>query len=779
MFRFIVIFLSLCISTISAGATASILWEVVHPFRYFKYASDFEIHRIAYLAERAERLDAEPSILAMERRLNRYKWWEEELPQTILQRYAWTGKTTPRDILFELRKREIENQGRLPGFPELAKSLAKSNAAGNRWLQVEYDFRRNGWSSLLFPAHQRPEDIGKSELIDARNVAVCWNRALQRHNNCREQKGDSDYVLPSFHTVSLRVVADGSTSLLGKDCRWSVSGPAGAVFVAPESGVPCEQHIELRIPFEEAVRVQVEAGDLSAAQEIQVRDRLVVGLGDSFSSGEGNPDVPAKLVWTASRSLDPIANPERGEHSDTSLPLRKRSGDYFAAQWIDRACHRSAYSYQLRAAIQLALRNPHSAVTFLSYACSGAEINEGLFNPHDGAEYTTNKQRLAPFARTQLPLLLAELCRFYNGNGVRPKALSDRAEDRLIAEGKYVFGDGGTVADSAAYRCAGADMAAGFKRPIDLLFLSIGGNDAGFAKWIAAAIVPERLIGRDKAFLPRMINDPAACGRDASCGIMTARWKRLESRFRLLREFLDTRLTYRKAGAKPILIYTYPVAVRDEKGALCKSGSSGMTVWGWDLICLNSAQGSTGRLETIEAFAQGPLSAEVARFTAGKNVAEAWVLVNEHTPEFSKRSTCATLVNDRVREGAAREPQDQCLSLRKIRDMHTAGEIGRIIPPRAVETLHIPRQLAQGDWSPFNPVYEHWPYASRQRWLRTMNDIYLLINQQPKNTRENTDTRLLSLAQAGVSGAFHPTAEAHAHVADAFMRQAQRIVSSD
>nr|QQZ49286.1 hypothetical protein JKL49_19665 [Phenylobacterium glaciei] len=46
--------------------------------------------------------------------------------------------------------------------------------------------------------------------------------------------------------------------------------------------------------------------------------------------------------------------------------------------WFDPACHRSFYNQHLVAALKFAVARPHEAVTFLSYACSGAAVFNGL-----------------------------------------------------------------------------------------------------------------------------------------------------------------------------------------------------------------------------------------------------------------------------------------------------------------------------------------------------------------------------------------------------------------
>jgi hypothetical protein len=435
--RLLVLVLALCTvvfeSSDAIGAAPTIEWELKQPFRYFKYRSDFEIHRWAYESLKAP--GSEPTILDIEHTLNDRQWWIKKLPVTVTERLAGEETLTPLELLTKLRVREIGTEGRLPGYLELAQEAQP-------WLDIEYDFRRLGWSSLLFPAHRTAEDANNPRLIDAQNVAVCWNRAKQRHSNC------PDYLVPKDHIVVIRLTNAPTGSLANLDCMWRADTSSNAKFLGSPSAstikIPCSDSAELRIPSRAKVNVTLEAPGLATQPinpiDIDVKDVLIVGIGDSFSSGEGNPDVPAKMKWTPYRDTDPlVGDPTTGASSPGFVPLRKADGDYFAAQWIDRACHRSAYGYQLRVAIHLAVKNPRRAITFLGYACSGAEINEGLFNPYMGPEAVQNKRAMEPYEKAQIPLLLSELCSNYNGDGVRKQRISESEEDQLAENHHYGF----------------------------------------------------------------------------------------------------------------------------------------------------------------------------------------------------------------------------------------------------------------------------------------------------------------------------------------------------
>ena len=83
-----------------------------------------------------------------------------------------------------------------------------------------------------------------------------------------------------------------------------------------------------------------------ASVTVTPKDRLVIGFGDSFTSGEGNPE----LTWPTFP-----AHPGRVEISPLALPIPFRSlAKDTRAQWTDRWRHRSVYSWQIRTALAAA-----------------------------------------------------------------------------------------------------------------------------------------------------------------------------------------------------------------------------------------------------------------------------------------------------------------------------------------------------------------------------------------------------------------------------------------
>lgn len=140
---------------------------------------------------------------------------------------------------------------------------------------------------------------------------------------------------------------------------WQLARP-GEAASATASSTTCEAELVLPDkPFPDA-REYVLTGtvhypatpDQVVSTEIRVQDVFIVGLGDSYGSGEGNP-----------------------------LETWHFGGD--DARWDNERCHRSRLSGQEQAARQLDML-AGVTVTFLHLACSGAEALEGILQPYGG-----------------------------------------------------------------------------------------------------------------------------------------------------------------------------------------------------------------------------------------------------------------------------------------------------------------------------------------------------------------------------------------------------------
>jgi hypothetical protein len=101
---------------------------------------------------------------------------------------------------------------------------------------------------------------------------------------------------------------------------------------------------------------------MEQTQAVVVRDILIFGLGDSYGSGEGSPDV---------RELE-----EGG------------------VRWQNERCHRSSQSGQVRAARIIEEADPHTSVTFVHVACSGGRIYRALLEGYDGIDFEAEDEPL-------------------------------------------------------------------------------------------------------------------------------------------------------------------------------------------------------------------------------------------------------------------------------------------------------------------------------------------------------------------------------------------------
>jgi hypothetical protein len=88
-------------------------------------------------------------------------------------------------------------------------------------------------------------------------------------------------------------------------------------------------------------------------QTVQVKDYFIISIGDSYASGQGNPDIKQEVI---------------------PGPFGFGWIQVSPAVWQDERCHRSANAAPALAALALEASDPHSSVTFISFACTGATI---------------------------------------------------------------------------------------------------------------------------------------------------------------------------------------------------------------------------------------------------------------------------------------------------------------------------------------------------------------------------------------------------------------------
>ena len=160
----------------------------------------------------------------------------------------------------------------------------------------------------------------------------------------------------------------------------------------------------------DSVRLEVQSGQSvdQFTKLVVPRDYLIVSLGDSYASGEGNPDLPGDADWQF--PLNPLALKAYTGPCSGSSP----APDDCAQAWQDNRpfspvalCHRSGKAGPARAAAELEVSDPHSSVTFIHLACSGATISKGILSSYLGVNIYKNRKAIDPQIQSAKALVLS------------------------------------------------------------------------------------------------------------------------------------------------------------------------------------------------------------------------------------------------------------------------------------------------------------------------------------------------------------------------------------
>ena len=558
-----------------------------------------------------------------------------------------------------------------------------------------------------------------------------------------EETFDRDYVWPASYSVMAR-----APGWAGQTCRWSTQ--SGTLV---RTSAPCDEAVELRLDAVDPAetrrrsvtsRLSVSAADGRTAQTyVEVRDRLIASIGDSFASGEGNPDRPMDLTRLTHRFESASEDSSRVWRTDWDHRWVGREaviGVAGGASWWDQRCHRSFYSQHMVAALRYSAAHPHEAVTFVSFACSGAEIFRGLLARQETPPGYADTPQADRLRYPQVEVLLANMCRRRPGTLSNQSTVAGEPVRHLAKAWRR-----GQIVDQTLtewnWRCT-----SGEPRHIDALLLSIGGNDVGFGPVIQDALLPTdaELAAADSSTLGRRVLGLVRRLGALSPGQANDRIRHaLPHNYGLLRRRLAEALP-----TTPVLQTVYPDPLHDELGRVCgptslatagepDAHSRALTALGgfwpdadvpeehrWRIV-LDQAEADRVAVQMI-----APLNAAVRR-----NVDEGganWALVDSYAPAFARRGWCATSAED-------------------TRDV-----------------LALPNWDG-GAWRAWSP--QDWdPYATRVRLFRTPNDA--AMTQQPADPRRRLgrlarvfDRRLSARQEsliAALAGSFHPTFEAHA-----------------
>jgi hypothetical protein len=582
----------------------------------------------------------------------------------------------------------------------------------------DFDVHRATWISLS-PEQKRTPILSAERQLASRHTEgwaatlegkPCWNSSTNKHV-CPDAK---PYATPDSHRVVAELTGLHEAAELA--CVWRTAPKGRNAERGTVIKQSCAKPVEVQVPYPAGLELSVEISGREVAEEmIRVRDLLVVGMGDSFGSGEGNPDMPVR--FSRERAAD-YGKPDPTRSPDGQLigfPARignwRQIGDkdFIAnnARWIDQACHRSLYSYQLRTALQLAVEDPHRAVTYVGVACSGAEVVHGLFLRYKGNEWVP-----VPPEFSQVSAVAISQCGSFD-------APAQDLPEAYHMGGKIEALQGGLV----LHKCSQEHS-----RKIDLILLSIGGNDVGFARLVANAVLSDDTnLRRLGGWIGQVHGEREA---NAALDLLDERYKALNRAFHNI-----LHLPWNESDR--VLMSAYPaMALLEDGRAVCPDSTAGMDVVREFHLSAAKARESQRAADRLH---------RVMRSSAREH---GWTFIDRHRDQFLGRGICAGFAENAL---------------------------------SSADDLRIPRRI-NGVWEPYNPA-DFQAYASRQRWFRTPNDAFMTGNFHVAPGLIQKALKLQSiqwfqlLLAATYSGAFHPTSEGHAAIADATIERARAVIA--
>jgi hypothetical protein len=392
----------------------------------------------------------------------------------------------------------------------------------------------------------------------AEHFASNWNQTT--YWNQYKMMYQKNYINPKSYNIEVYL------SGVSKEdkCEWSFDGTS-------ISNVPCYKKTLLRIPANQKIilKYKIEGKNIEDEKEIEIKDKLIVGLGDSYGSGEGNPDTPASFKEDRSNYDFWFVKGRYYPRKDTNNP----------AKWIDRRCHRSLYSYQFKTALQYSLEHPKEFVTFVSFSCSGATSEDILTKYKSAVEHLKNITPTYDNSPSALEIL-------------------EGKEDKSIDRRSHIRPQIKLLKDTIK------------NQKIDILLLSIGGNDIGFAKYVKNVL------------LKTGSKEPTEETEHRLRTTLSENYYRLDKALRVMVKNKD---------AKRIFLSVYPEVLYDENANLCKG----------DRQSFDNPFGVTEkrkeRLIATDKYLTKPL------YQIQKELAHeiGWTLVDEHRDKFKKHGFCA------------------------------------------------------------------------------------------------------------------------------------------
>lgn len=441
-------------------------------------------------------------------------------------------------------------------------------------------------SDYVYSEKEKGKCKGKT---DKQEFKTLWNP-------CKETYESKLFELPTSHDIYVQVKpATPGTCVFKLGSLPGVSADCGArvVISVPHTGGP------------QALVVEGIPG-VSLTENILVRDILLFAFGDSFASGESNPDVPA--IHKNHPTQAPTGEALSGVTWLNSPHKLERK-----PKWQDRRCHRSVLSWPILAAAKLAADDPHMVVRIASWACTGAEITDGFYS----AQRMKSADAVGvPVQRSQFVAAREAICAKPNGSGNSIKTVEHKKGTKSGMKG-------------TALGCLQADRL----REIDGVLFTFGGNDVFFGPVIINAVgfVGTHIPFVDWAIKPlrkKLVKTPYQA-KERILGDVKNSYDHLQTRYAALNAGLGA------LGVPPEKVYQiqYPNPLLDQNGKFCdKSKFDGMDTMDkvQRVTNLTGEESKEAKTHMIDHLQQ-----------AIKPSRYGWNVVDKHVVDMEKQGLCA------------------------------------------------------------------------------------------------------------------------------------------
>ena len=250
-----------------------------------------------------------------------------------------------RRLIAELASESRRTGGTAPK-PDLVRSALQTSLGPKRSFESDQSFvSEHGGATFTWEVPERYEESWRA-----------WRslRTVEVPEPSEHRESIYGYV-PSFvHPEKWPLMLDGCRTRAADKSplrfSWNVRRNGASIYRGDD--VNCL--IRIGVPEDGAYDVTMDVRSQNGWRDsvtgaVHVTDLVIVSLGDSSASGEGNPD-------------------DAGLDSD----------------WVYRRCHRSKTSGHALAAEAMERHSSKSSVTYLSFACSGAELGTGVLGRYAG-----------------------------------------------------------------------------------------------------------------------------------------------------------------------------------------------------------------------------------------------------------------------------------------------------------------------------------------------------------------------------------------------------------